>query len=237
MQMTPIKFSVGTWGLPDESTPFYKQQWELIAEVRFLLYLFCCSTCLHAGDSWGQRHHAARPSVRPSVHPSGRLSHQEIWATLWGNLFKFGTKVHLDAIVNWLDLGGQRSLWPHTTHHILRRNVLILIKFHTNVSEDKTMTWWRFNHLTLIFGITLKLCSLQRSAGLKMFVKRQHFTICTKIHIWSIVVQHKLIDFTDVELHVIVVAPCDEAFSQSTGTTRKKHTSDLLLNSFFTAYI
>lgn len=29
MQMTPIKFSVGSPGVSDQSMPFYKQEWEL----------------------------------------------------------------------------------------------------------------------------------------------------------------------------------------------------------------
>lgn len=48
-----------------------------------------------------------------------------------------------------------------------------------------------------------------------MCMKNPYFRVCSYIHIWSNLVDHKPFDFVDIKPQVIVVPPCDQALHQS----------------------
>lgn len=65
--------------------------------------------------------------------------------------------------------------------------------------------------ITLIFGVSALIVEIFCAVGLNECVKPPRVRICSSIHIW----RHKLTGFADIELQVIVVAPCEEAHHQS----------------------
>lgn len=84
----------------------------------FSLVIFCCHvSCFHA--------FLLATAVVGSITLSGRLvsflhsCERDVSGILEGNLFKFGTNIHLGELkdelirfMNWLDFGGQKSLLP-----------------------------------------------------------------------------------------------------------------------------
>lgn len=61
-----------------------------------------------------------------------------------GNFFQFGTNVHLDSRMNWLDFRGQRSrlLWPHKTRFLAITQELIYKLRQSFTEMSNRIKWW-----------------------------------------------------------------------------------------------
>lgn len=114
------------------------------------------------------------------LHPCER----DISGTLWDHFFKFLYKY--GPRIKWLDFGGQRSrsLWP------IKQFPRIIIKNKNNpgmymLSLTKFYTNWLADCILFVAGLHMCVRCLEMEL------------LYSNIHIWSIVVQHKLFDFVD----------------------------------------
>ncbi len=167
------------------------------------------------------------------VHPSHNC---EISGMSWGNIFRFGSNVHMQSRLHWFDFSWVKShcgllsalfctlLCDNSLCPKSQKSTSLHHKFLYKKNND-TVLWLLFNVKTqehkgenvTVFHIwsdaeLVKLCWLFGSSVL--LLKHEH--------VWGIHVleseaclqqhctHHKLTGFADIELRVVVVAPCDE---------------------------